>query len=66
MIRLKKILKKAGITQRSFAETVNINPARISLICSGKDLPRPSEIPPIEDYFLVPIDELIEKESRHA
>jgi len=64
--RLKKILKEIGISQQNLADSIGINPGRLSLICNGKDRPRRSEISPIEDYFLLPIDELIEKERNHV
>lgn len=63
-MNLKEILREIGLTQIELAESTRINPARVSLILTEKATPSVNESKKLENYFLMPIEELLERRSR--
>ena len=61
MTQLKEILKEVGISQQNLADSINVNAGRLSLIVNEKDMPTESEARKLENYFMLPIDSLLER-----
>ena len=61
MIYMKKIMNEVGLSQYRLAKSTSMNQARISLILNDKVKPTDREQKMIEDFFLMPIENLLQE-----
>jgi transcriptional regulator with XRE-family HTH domain len=61
MTYLEEIMKPTGLSQYRLAKITPLNQARISLILNRKSLPTEKEIKILEQFFKLPIENLLEK-----